>query len=285
MQVSLENTASLERRMTVSLPAERLDGVVGKRLQEIAPHRRLKGFRPGKIPTKVIEQRFGAQVREEALGELVRTSFDEAVRQEKLQPAGNPGHPAAEPEGEDGEIRYTATFEVVPEFGEIDVDRARVRARHRHGRGFRHRRDARDAAPAAPGLASGRARRRRWATWSASRPIAVSRRRAASRPKAGSRAPRVLGSNAMLPELEVAAGRHASRRRARARSRVPGRLARARTGRPDGQGHGQDRPGRRVLRCPRSTKPSSRASACAAASWTCSARKCAPTSSASSRAR
>ena len=84
MQVSLENTASLERRLTVSLPAERLDGVVGQRLQEIARTAKLKGFRPGRIPPKVIEQRYGPQVREEALGELIRQSFDEAVRQEKL---------------------------------------------------------------------------------------------------------------------------------------------------------------------------------------------------------
>ena len=69
MQVSLENTNPLERRMTVSLPAERLDGVVGKRLQEIARTARLKGFRPGKIPAKVVEQRWGTQVRDEVLGE------------------------------------------------------------------------------------------------------------------------------------------------------------------------------------------------------------------------
>jgi trigger factor len=119
MQVSLENTTPLERRMTVSLPAERLDGVVGKRLQEIARTARLKGFRPGKIPTKVIEQRYGSQVREEVLGELVRSSFDEAIRQEHVQPAGNPNIP--EPKVEDGQIQYTAIFEVVPEFGEIDV--------------------------------------------------------------------------------------------------------------------------------------------------------------------
>jgi trigger factor len=120
MQVSLENTASLERRMTVSLPAERLDGVVGKRLQEIARTAKLKGFRPGRIPPKVIEQRFGPQVRDEALGELIRESFDEAVRQEHLQPAGNPDI-QAQAKGEAGEIRYTATFEVVPDFGPIDV--------------------------------------------------------------------------------------------------------------------------------------------------------------------
>jgi trigger factor len=120
MQVSLENITTLERRMTISLPAERLDGVVGKRLQEIARTAKLKGFRPGRIPTKVIEQRYGPQVREEAMGELIRQSFDEAVRQEKVQPAGNPDI-KTEPKGEAGEICYTATFEVVPDFGTIDV--------------------------------------------------------------------------------------------------------------------------------------------------------------------
>ncbi|WP_339829285.1 trigger factor [uncultured Arenimonas sp.] len=119
MQVSLENTANLERRLTVSLPADRLEGAVGNRLREIARTANIKGFRKGKVPTKVIEQRFGPQVRSEAYGDLVRESLGEAIRQEKLQVAGNP-EIKAEPEGEGGEIRYTATFEVVPEFGEID---------------------------------------------------------------------------------------------------------------------------------------------------------------------
>src|SRR4249919_610781 len=120
MQVSLENTASLERRMTVSLPAERLDGVVGNRLREIARTTNLKGFRRGKVPTKIIEQRYGAQVRSEAFGELVRETFDEALRKENIKPAGTPSIEAQSP-GENGEIRYTATFEVVPDFGIIDV--------------------------------------------------------------------------------------------------------------------------------------------------------------------
>lgn len=119
MQVSLENTANLERRLTVSLPAERLEDVVGNRLRDIARTANIKGFRKGKVPTKVIEQRFGAQVRNEAYGELVRESLGEAIREQKLQVAGNP-EIKAEPEGEGGEIRYTATFEVVPDFGKID---------------------------------------------------------------------------------------------------------------------------------------------------------------------
>lgn len=121
MQVSLENTASLERRLTVSVPAERLNGVVGNRLREIARTTKLKGFRPGKVPAKVIEQRFGAQVRAEAFGELVRETFDEAVRKESIKPAGNPDIQAEPANSQASEIRYTATFEVVPDFGEIDV--------------------------------------------------------------------------------------------------------------------------------------------------------------------
>jgi trigger factor len=125
MQVSLENTANLERRMTISLPAERLDGVVGTRLREIARTANLKGFRPGKVPPKIIEQRYGAQVRSEAFGELVRETFDEALRKENIKPAGNPSIEAQSP-GENGEIRYTATFEVVPDFGAIDVTKLKI---------------------------------------------------------------------------------------------------------------------------------------------------------------
>lgn len=125
MQVSLENTANLERRMTVSLPAERLEGVVGARLRELARTANIKGFRKGKVPTKVIEQRFGPQVRNEAMGELIRESFGEAVREQKLRVAGNPEITAEQP-GEDGGVRFTATFEVVPDFGTIDPAQLKI---------------------------------------------------------------------------------------------------------------------------------------------------------------
>jgi len=125
MQVSLENTANLERRLTISLPAERLDGVVGKRLAEIARTANIKGFRKGKVPAKVIEQRFGPQVRNEAYGELVRESFGEALREQKLQVAGSPELQADPAPGTD-EIRFTATFEVVPDFGSIDPAQLKI---------------------------------------------------------------------------------------------------------------------------------------------------------------
>lgn len=126
MQVSVESLGNLERRMTFRLPAESVDNQVGGRLREIARTARIKGFRPGKVPTKVIEQRYGQQVRAEILDGLLRESFDSAVRENALRPAGNPQiEPSTEAAGE-GEIAYVATFEVVPDFGDIDVAKLNV---------------------------------------------------------------------------------------------------------------------------------------------------------------
>ncbi|HET7126410.1 MAG TPA: trigger factor [Lysobacter sp.] len=119
MQTSVETTGNLERRVTFQLPAGQLEGEVGGRLREIARTARIKGFRPGKVPAKVIEQRYGSQVRAEVLDGLLRQGFDQAVRGNDLRIAGNP---SIEPgEAKDGELAYVATFEVVPEFGDIDV--------------------------------------------------------------------------------------------------------------------------------------------------------------------
>jgi trigger factor len=120
MQVSVENVGSLERKLTVRIPAGEYDTKVNSRLVELSRSTRLKGFRPGKVPVKVIEQRFGAQIRGETMSELVRTSFQQAVDEQKLRPAVAPsistsGNPV------DGEIEYTATFEVLPDLGKIDV--------------------------------------------------------------------------------------------------------------------------------------------------------------------
>ena len=124
MQVSVENTSNLERRVTVSLPSDRLDDAVGQRLREMAKTVRIKGFRPGKVPTKVIEQKYGDQVRGEAYGDLVRESFAQAVREQKLQIAGSPEFKAETQDG--SEVKYSATFEIVPEFGEINVSEIEI---------------------------------------------------------------------------------------------------------------------------------------------------------------
>lgn len=120
MQVSVENIGTLERRLTVRFPAERYEAQVNTRIAEMGRTVRLKGFRPGKVPTTVIKQRFGAQVRGEVLSDLINTTLREAVTQEKLNPIANPAiDTTGEPQ--DGEIAYTATFEIMPELPAVDV--------------------------------------------------------------------------------------------------------------------------------------------------------------------
>jgi trigger factor len=125
MQVSIESTGSLERKLTVRIPAERVESRVRERFTELGRTVRIKGFRPGKVPAKVIEQRYGQQVRNEALSEEIGRSFQEAVRQEKLRPAIAPAIQTL-PAAEAGQIEYTAIFEVVPEIGTIDVSALEV---------------------------------------------------------------------------------------------------------------------------------------------------------------
>jgi trigger factor len=115
MQVSVESGEGLERRMTVGLEADQVEGEVDKRLREFARTARLPGFRPGKVPVKILRQRFGQQVRGEVFGDLVQSSFLEAVGQEALRPAGAP---RIDPDLDHLAKRYayTAVFEVLPEF-------------------------------------------------------------------------------------------------------------------------------------------------------------------------
>ncbi|MCW8874299.1 MAG: trigger factor [Gammaproteobacteria bacterium] len=125
MQVSVENTSALERRMTVQIPAEQVDSVVKTRLQSMTRTVRLDGFRPGKVPFKVVERKFGPQVRLEALGELISSTYQEAIQQQNLRPAGDPR--IEPPQSEGGEtLQYVATFEVYPEFEPAAVSAIKV---------------------------------------------------------------------------------------------------------------------------------------------------------------
>jgi trigger factor len=113
MQVSVESTGTLERRMEVQVPAVEIDKAVDERLQRLSRTVRLKGFRPGKVPVKVVRQQFGQQVRQEVLGDVVQSCFAEAVEQEKLTPAGGP---RIEPINiGEGDLKYRAVFEIVPQ--------------------------------------------------------------------------------------------------------------------------------------------------------------------------
>ncbi|MDP3845119.1 MAG: trigger factor [Pseudomonas sp.] len=115
MQVSVESTSALERRMTIGVPAERIETEVTKRLQQTARRAKVAGFRPGKVPMSVIRQRYEDAARQEALGDLIQATFYEAVAAQKLNPAGSPAvEPKLFEKGKD--LEYVATFEVFPEF-------------------------------------------------------------------------------------------------------------------------------------------------------------------------
>ncbi|WP_394558841.1 trigger factor [Aquipseudomonas alcaligenes] len=114
MQVSVESTSALERRMTIGVPAERIETEVTKRLQQTARRAKVPGFRPGKVPMNVIRQRYEDTARQEALGDLIQATFYEAIVEQKLNPAGAPSvEPKAFEKGKD--LEYVATFEVFPE--------------------------------------------------------------------------------------------------------------------------------------------------------------------------
>ncbi len=120
MQVSVENTGGLERRLTVQVPAERIDEEVGTRLQSMSRSVRLDGFRPGKVPLKVVERKYGKQVRLEVVNKVIHSTLQEALAQENLRPAGEPRiEPNESLPG--GVLEYVATFEVFPDLaGAID---------------------------------------------------------------------------------------------------------------------------------------------------------------------
>jgi trigger factor len=124
MQVSVETTSGLERKMTVAIPSDRIDSEVETRLKDTAKRVRIDGFRPGKVPMREVKRRYGLGVRQEVLSELMRSTYFEAVMQEKLNPAGAP---SIEPvDGSEEEFSYVATFEVYPEFEVKGMDAIEV---------------------------------------------------------------------------------------------------------------------------------------------------------------
>lgn len=120
MQVSLETTSGLERRLTVGVPAEQVENEVENRLKQAARNVSIKGFRKGKVPLAVVKQRFGAGIRQEVVGDVISRSFYAAVQKENVKPAGQPSiQPKQLVEGKD--LEYVATFEVYPSVALSDL--------------------------------------------------------------------------------------------------------------------------------------------------------------------
>ncbi len=125
MQVSVETTSNIERRMTIGVPAQEIDQAVQKRLQETARTVRLNGFRPGKVPMSVVKRRFGDSVRQEVVGEAMRDNYIKALQEQDVNPAGWPQlEPKTMEEGKD--LEFVATFEVLPEIELGDLSKIEV---------------------------------------------------------------------------------------------------------------------------------------------------------------
>jgi len=125
MQVSIETTTGLERRMTVTVPATEIDSAVDARLSEAAKTVRINGFRKGKVPMKVIRNRFGAGVRQEVLGDVMNRSYYAALNEQGVKPAGQPKiEPKTLEEGKD--LEFVAVFEVYPEIELSDFSKIKA---------------------------------------------------------------------------------------------------------------------------------------------------------------
>ena len=124
MNVTVESTGALERRMRVELPIERIENEVAARLQRVGKTAKIKGFRPGKVPANVVKRHYGKQIRQEVLGEVMQKSYSDAVIQENLHPAGGP---KIETESDSGDtFAYVATFEVLPDVVLKDLDKIKI---------------------------------------------------------------------------------------------------------------------------------------------------------------
>ncbi len=126
MQITVEATSNLGRKMTVEVPAERIDAEVKKRLKNMTQTVKIHGFRPGKVPLRIVKQRFGSQVYQEVANEMLASSYQDAVIQEKLRPAGGP-HIEPTDQGQGEGLKYIATFEVYPDIELESVEELEIK--------------------------------------------------------------------------------------------------------------------------------------------------------------
>ena len=121
MAVTVEQLGALERRVSMSVPVEEVDRQVDDRLKKLARNVKMAGFRPGKVPLKMVAQQYGPQVRSEVIGDAVQKAFSDAVKEAKLKVAGNPRIEKKDGAADAALFEFSATFEVYPEVKVGDV--------------------------------------------------------------------------------------------------------------------------------------------------------------------
>lgn len=126
MAATVETISKLERRITVTVPMQPIEQEVSQRISRLARTVKLSGFRPGKVPLKLVQQQYGAQVRDEVLSNMVERTFTDAVEQNKLRVAGFPNieHKPFADAAE--QFEYTATFEIFPEVTIGDLSKVKL---------------------------------------------------------------------------------------------------------------------------------------------------------------
>jgi len=126
MQANLETLENLQRKLNIAVPMAEIEGEVESRLKKLSRTVKMAGFRPGKVPFKVVAQQYGMQVRQEVLGDTLQKTFGDAVREQNLRVAGYPKFDAAPPADGASDFQYSATFEVYPEVVVGDVAKSTV---------------------------------------------------------------------------------------------------------------------------------------------------------------
>ena len=126
MQTSLENLGLLERRLNMAVPVEEIEKQVDERLKKLSRTLRMAGFRPGKVPLKLVAQQYGPQVRSEVLGDAVQKAFSDSVREQNLKVAGYPRIEPKSAEADAKSIEFSATFEIYPEVVLGDIGASRI---------------------------------------------------------------------------------------------------------------------------------------------------------------
>ena len=124
MQTDIETISSLERRLSIAVPMEGVNSQVVSRLKQVAQTVKIHGFRPGKVPMKIVERQYGGQVRQEVLGDEIQKSFGDAIREQNLRVAGLPKIEVKSTDGATDNFEYTATFEIYPEITVGDISAA-----------------------------------------------------------------------------------------------------------------------------------------------------------------
>lgn len=126
MSATVETISNLERRMTVIVPMQPIEEEINQRISRLSRTAKVAGFRPGKVPLKLVQQQYGAQVRDEVLSNAVERSFSEAVQENQLRVAGFPNIEHKPFDEAQGQFEYVATFEIFPEVSVGDLSKVSV---------------------------------------------------------------------------------------------------------------------------------------------------------------